>query len=589
VPFHREQADGEADPKSQNPPCALTSPGYNSPVITLALLARAIAEPVPDLDPDTILGDWPDYVDPIGPYDYDRYTDDPIVDAIGADLVVRAWRWSDAVGGIVETENQLRSDNTALILVHPWGIDDGQGWAWPQAYEAYGYVFEGLYDDNQLYLQQVDEIARPLVDGLRGRLPVILYALPGVADSLRTRRYRSFDTLPSAGERAVAQGEIEATLAALTGNAWPSAIPVVAGLDPAPDDLVNYDDEGLQTLVDNLRALGVEHVLLGGWATDMCVVTTTAGYAQLATAFDVFLVGDATLAAWPLTAAPPNGYVPRSTLDALFDAASLDGVAVTQVSWLDALDRDPAGAPDWRGEEGSWTALYDHWQARPATDAADRDGLRAPDWASAGAPTVVGATFDADAIALEGAADGRVNVVRLPEGTPLSLTLQEEAPTSTLEVQLVVRWAPDLEGQELQATLATEAGETSLSLVSEHDEGEGWRSSTWTGSVAGAAETRLSLAFSAGEGRIDLLAVDGHPGEEEVGVDSGMGSGDLDSAEPTADSDPTPEGAAEGDTGGSVATTTRPCGCAAVGGTASPFAVLGLLLAWRRRGRSRVG
>lgn len=561
-------------------------------MITLALFSRAIAAPVPDLDPDTILGDWPDYVDPIAPDDYDRYTDDPLVDAIGADLVVRAWRWSDEVGGIVETENQLRSDATALILVHPWGIDDGQGWGWPQAYEAYGYVFEGLYDDNQLYLRQVDEVARPLVEGLRGRLPVIVYALPGLPDPLRTRRYRSFDELPSASERTAAQAELEATLAALSGSAWPSTIPVVAGLDPAPDDVVNYDDEGWEALAEDLRALGVEHVLLGGWATDMCVTSTTAGYANLATAFDVFLIGDATLAAWPLTAEPPNGYVPRSTLDALFDAARLDGVAVTQVSWLEALDRDPAGAPDWRGEPGSWTALFDHWQARPATDAAERDGLRAPDWASASAPGLVGATFDADAIALEDVADGRVNVVRLPEGTPLTLTLQEETPPSTLEIQLVVRWAPDLEGQELVATLASEAGETELALVSERDEGEGWRSSTWTGSLPGAAETRLSLVFSAGEGRIDLLAVDGHAVAVEAAPDTGTDSGgadSADSAEPIADSEAPAVGPGEDDTGGTGTPKTRPCGCAAVGGTASPIMALGLLLALRRRERARRG
>ncbi len=27
--------------------------------------------------------------------------------------------------------NRLRADRTAVIMVHPWGIDDGQGWTTP--------------------------------------------------------------------------------------------------------------------------------------------------------------------------------------------------------------------------------------------------------------------------------------------------------------------------------------------------------------------------------------------------------------------------------------------------------------------------
>ena len=35
-----------------------------------------------------------------------------------ADLEIRAWRYDNAVGGLVESTSQLRTDTTALILVH---------------------------------------------------------------------------------------------------------------------------------------------------------------------------------------------------------------------------------------------------------------------------------------------------------------------------------------------------------------------------------------------------------------------------------------------------------------------------------------
>lgn len=561
-----------------------------SPLCLLSL-SLAVASPEPIADPDPILDDWPAYVDPIAPGDYDRYRDDPIVQDIGADLLVRAWRWSDALGGVLEAENRLRSDATALILVHPWGIDDGQGWGWPQAYNAYGYVFEGLYDDNQLYLQHVDEVVRPLVDGLRGRLPVVVASLPGVADPLRTRRYRSFEALPSASERAAAQVELEATLAALSGADWPDTIPVVAGLEIAPDDVVNYDDEGFAALRADLEALGVEHVLLAGWATDMCVMSTTAGFQQLATAFDVFLIGDATLAAWPRTPAPPNGYVPVSTLAALMTASTEEQVAITQGSWLTLLDRDPAGAPSWRGEAGSWVALFDHWQARPAESSPDRDQTRAPDWASSGAPTLLGAGFDADGLALSGLVSGRVNAIAVPEGLPMTLSLGFEEGLEGLELQVVARWAPALEGQELVVTL-TGGEELALEVLSERDEGAGWRLSTFGGSVAGAEEMSLTLAFSAGQGWLDSVAIDGRPRAAEA-ADSGQA---VDTAPPEADSGPgdsapVEDSGAPADSGVAEAGPAKAggCGCASGGGSGS-LGLLGLgLLAARRPRRASAG
>ena len=45
---------------------------------------------------------------------------------------MRAWRFSYNARGIIEVPNRLRADRTAVIVVHPWGIDDGQGWNTPE-------------------------------------------------------------------------------------------------------------------------------------------------------------------------------------------------------------------------------------------------------------------------------------------------------------------------------------------------------------------------------------------------------------------------------------------------------------------------
>lgn len=45
---------------------------------------------------------------------------------------MRAWRFSYNARGIVEMPNRLQAKATAVIMVHPWGIDDGQGWNTPE-------------------------------------------------------------------------------------------------------------------------------------------------------------------------------------------------------------------------------------------------------------------------------------------------------------------------------------------------------------------------------------------------------------------------------------------------------------------------
>ena len=61
-----------------------------------------------------------------------RYEAPTLVEDDDADLSVRAWRFSYNARGILEMPNRLKSADTAIIMVHPWGIDDGQGWRTPE-------------------------------------------------------------------------------------------------------------------------------------------------------------------------------------------------------------------------------------------------------------------------------------------------------------------------------------------------------------------------------------------------------------------------------------------------------------------------
>ena len=71
----------------------------------------------------------------------------------------------------------------------------------------------------------------------------------------------------------------------------------------------------------------MRHVLLTGYATDMCFCKTTAGYENLSKDFNVFLVGDATLATYPANSTP------RYATNAHISFAAINQL-ITQVSWV---------------------------------------------------------------------------------------------------------------------------------------------------------------------------------------------------------------------------------------------------------------
>jgi hypothetical protein len=309
-------------------------------------------------DPGPLLADHPEFVEPVR--ETVRFEAPTLIDDEGADLDVRAWRFSYNARGIIEIPNRLRAARTAVIVVHPWGVDDGQGWNTPEPAGAADFCTP---ERNHLAGRHTRAVINPFLKALRGKAAAVLYSLPGDEDPIRKKLYRSFGHKPSAAERAQGAKEVRAKLTGFNyrggalperltlspdrpfadyfrqfpgldagphyNNAgfWDLPIPVTRDLDVDPDDVVVYDARGYGPLKEFLVKQGVRHVLLTGYATDMCFCRTTAGYQNLAKDFNVFLVGDATLATFP---ANPS---PRFATNAAISLASLDHL-ITQVSWV---------------------------------------------------------------------------------------------------------------------------------------------------------------------------------------------------------------------------------------------------------------
>jgi nicotinamidase-related amidase len=309
--------------------------------------------------PKPLLADYPEFVEPI--QETARFQAPLLVDDAGADLHVRAWRFSYNARGIVEMPNRLVAVKTALIMVHPWGIDDGQGWRTPEPAGAADFCTP---EKNHLAGRHTREVINPLIKALRGKVSLVMYSLPGNEDPIRRKLYRSFTHRPSEAERREGAAELATKLNSFSykgecvprriqlssdkpvidyfrqfsgldpgprfNNAgfWDLPIPVTKDVDVDPDDVVIYDSPGYEPLKQFLQAQGIRHVILTGYATDMCYCKTTAGYQNLSKDFNVFLVGDATLATFPANSSP------RFATNAAISFASL-GQLITQVSWIE--------------------------------------------------------------------------------------------------------------------------------------------------------------------------------------------------------------------------------------------------------------
>ncbi len=343
-------------------------PVYRAVLIALWLcLPLFAAEPTtrvydnrltPLAEPRPLLADHPEFVEPIR--ELRRFEASPLVVDEDANLSVRAWRFSYNARGIIEMPNRLRADRTAVIMVHPWGIDDGQGWNTP---EPAGVADFCTLEKNKLAARHTREVIDPLLKSLRSHVAATLVSLPGKEDPIRRKLYCSVRSKPSAGDREQGAKELHAKLvsfdyrgeslpekislsaehpvgdyfrqfpgldsSAKYNNAgfWDLPIPVTNDITLDPEDVVIYDAEGYDALKSFLQKLGVRHVLLTGYATDMCFCRTTAGYENLSRDFNVFLVGDATLATFPANSSP------KYATNAHISFASLNQL-ITQVSWI---------------------------------------------------------------------------------------------------------------------------------------------------------------------------------------------------------------------------------------------------------------
>lgn len=353
-------AQGIAQMAAEEPAAVTSGPAAASgPVAAPQRVYENRLTPIPN--PAPILADHPDYVEPIR--ETARFEAPPLVQDDGADLSVRAWRFSYNARGIIEIPNRLRAERTAVVVVHPWGIDDGQGWITPQ---PAGAAFQCTPVKNAIVLKHGGDVIDPLLKAMRPRVKSVVYSLPGTEDPIRKKLYRSVRGRPSDADRAEGAVALKVKLANFRYEGeplpreisvstetpvrdyfrsfrgldagpkydpdgfWKLPIPVMNTIAVAPNDVVIYDAEGYDLLKNYLKEQGIRHVLLAGYNTDMCICSTTAGYENLRKDFDVFLVGDATIATFP---AHPT---PRFATTAAVSFAALD-LLITQASWITPL------------------------------------------------------------------------------------------------------------------------------------------------------------------------------------------------------------------------------------------------------------
>ncbi|MCY2968042.1 MAG: isochorismatase family protein [Planctomycetota bacterium] len=314
-------------------------------------------------NPAPLLADYPEFIQPVE--ELQRFEAPPLVDDEGADLEVRAWRFSYNARGIIEIPNRLRLKETAVIMVHPWGIDDDQGWRTP---EPAGICDFCTVEKNHLAARHTKEVIDPFLKRMRGQAQFIMYSLIGQKDELRPKMYRTLHGSPTAAEREVARaavlkklknfdymggplideipvsvdlpvrdyfkqyGGTDASARYNPKGFWELPVPITSDITVFPDDILIFDVEGYAILRDFLKSHGVRHILLVGYATDMCFCKTTAGYDNLSQDFNVFLVGDASLATYPAN------NTPKYATNAAISFASLTQL-ITQVSWVKPLGR----------------------------------------------------------------------------------------------------------------------------------------------------------------------------------------------------------------------------------------------------------
>src|SRR5262249_45486517 len=153
-------------------------------------------------------------------------------------------------------------------------------------------------EKNQISRSHVAKVVNPLLKSLRGNTALTLYSLPGKADPIRKKLYRSFTSEPTKADREAGAQELAARLKSFTYRAesvpaklalsadrpavdyfrqfpgldagpkfngagfWELPIPVIREIDVDPKDVVIYDGDGYAALRDFLRKQKIRHVLL---------------------------------------------------------------------------------------------------------------------------------------------------------------------------------------------------------------------------------------------------------------------------------------------------------------------------------------
>ena len=150
----------------------------------------------PIKNPQSLLADYPKFVQPVD--EKRRFEAAAIVDEEDADLSVRAWRFSYNARGIIEMPNRMKAANTAVICVHPWGIDDSQGWITP---EPAGVADFCTPTKNHLAAEHTRQVIDPFLKRLRSDVALVMYSLRGAEHPVHAKLYRSIRKKPTDAER----------------------------------------------------------------------------------------------------------------------------------------------------------------------------------------------------------------------------------------------------------------------------------------------------------------------------------------------------------------------------------------------------
>src|SRR3954470_17101016 len=159
---------------------------------------------MPIQNPKPLLADYPEFVQPI--VETQRFEAPVLLDDDNADLDVRAWRYSYHARGIVEMPNHLLAKYTALIVVHPWGIDDSQGWRTP---EPAGVSDMCTPEKNHLSARHTEQVIEPLLKRLRDHVGLVVYSLPQHEKAVHAKLYRSIRKTPTEAEREEGRRELK--------------------------------------------------------------------------------------------------------------------------------------------------------------------------------------------------------------------------------------------------------------------------------------------------------------------------------------------------------------------------------------------